>query len=416
MTQNVRVLHLIVGLGGGGSERWLRDVVRCAPPGVEHWVQTIYPRRVIGFQYAGDLDELNAYRSGPEVLPWSTATVNRVRAAWTTAPPWLRAGARRVAAAGALARGVVTVRRFKPDVIHSHTLPDFTVGLSLARYGRIPLVHTVPCLFSQMVADGYGSMPALYGRVHPAVARFSAGENREELMSLGIPAEKILYDLGGVDLEAVNAAQARRDVHATQVRQSLDLPPECKIALAVGRLDSYKGHVAGLRVLRELAKLVPDCHLVILGDGPERATLDAAAADLGVTDRVHFEGFRSDPRPYYAASDVYFRTSLLEMENLSLYAALAHGLPVVGFDTGVGRDLILEADCGAQVPAGDVAGFARAAGDLLRMPDRGRSVGDRGRAYAGEHLDLRASVALLSRVYLELAGRQGAQHAAGSHG
>jgi len=299
-------------------------------------------------------------------------------------------------------------RTFRPDVIHSHTQIDFVPCLSLARMMKIPLVHTVPNLFSQMHADGYGWVPRVYARTHPWVACFSTGEAHGELRALGIPADRIRYDLGGVDLDRVNAVRAERGVHAREIRRCLQLPATCRIALSVGRLHHSKGHPAGLRAVKALKERVPDIQFVVLGEGEQKRQLERMAEQLEIRDRVHLVGFQQDPLPYYAASDVYLRTARYEAENLAFYAAMAMGLPIVGFDTKDGRDLLCTVGGGVQVPQDDAKQLADAAAAMLQLEDRGRSLGRAGRIYAEDHLDLRQNVKGLTSVYQRLArGGQG---------
>lgn len=300
-------------------------------------------------------------------------------------------------------RATTTVRDFRPHVIHSHTVPDFPVGVIVARGFRIPLVHTVPCLFSQLVDAGHVWTPQLYGALQSSVDCFSTGEGRGELKQARVPAEKILYDLGGVDIERALAVLAQRDGHTDDVRRGLGLPVDCPLALSVGRLHPSKGNMLALRSLPALLERVPDLHWVVLGEGDERQALEDGAVALGVQQHVHLMGYRRDPLRFCAAADVYLRTAVFEPENFSFYDAMAMGLPIVGFRTGESRDLLLTVGNGVQVPPGDVTAFAHEVGRLLQLPDRGRSLGALGAEYARQHLDVRSSVGRLTSVYRQLA-------------
>ena len=400
----LRVLHLIGELGGGGSERWLYDIVRLSPPGrIKHQVVTVYPEYAGDFIYASPLASKNAYQgspAGPNVNLLRKG-VRRVREQRHRVPfgqalllP-LRLGAM-VAAAG---RIIKACARFRPDVIHSHTLPDFMPGvLAKVVFGK-PMIHTVPCLFAQMKDAGYGWMPRAYRLLCPWVELFSTGNGRSELLDIGIPAPKIMYDLCGVDLEAVRAAQAERARYRADIRRALGLPEDTLIALSTGRLHSSKGHLFALDALRDLLGKFPTLHLVILGEGGERGALEARAGQSGVEAHAHLLGFRDDPLPFYAAADIYLRTALFEPENLSFYQAMAMGVPVIAFETGWESDPVRKVGNGILVPGGDSAALAAAMAQVLTEPDRGRAIGARGVGYSQEHLDLRRSIAALSSTY-----------------
>jgi glycosyltransferase involved in cell wall biosynthesis len=406
----VRVLHLIAELGGGGSERWLWDVVRLSPPEqFEHTVATIYPDYSGNFIYADPLRASGAYQETsatpePNFLHKTIKGLRAQRARLTAIP--LMSLALRLGANGlATWRVLKVLMRFRPDVVHAHTLPDFILGMLIKLLFNKPLIHTVPCIFSQMKDAGYGWMPKLYARLHPWVDYFSTGEGRSELISIGIPPAKILYDLGGVDLQTADSVQAEHDRHRKEIRESLGVSSDARIALSVGRLHPSKGHIYALEALPSLLEQFKNLHWVILGEGEERAALEMRARELGVSDHVHLIGFQKNPFPYFAAADIYLRTTVLEPENLSFYQSMAMGLPVVGFDTGNGPDLITKVAHGHLVLNKDSSALAREAANILMLPDGGRSLGERGALYCREHLDLKQSVRILSRAYTELCGR-----------
>jgi glycosyltransferase involved in cell wall biosynthesis len=402
----VRVLHLVAGLSGGGSERWLRDVVAMSPPGLDHRVVTVEPDAGRNAVYAEELVALAAYEP-PRVPVLLAPALPHLRRQWPPRSNALRAVVRGAGAGAALVRVAGMARRFRPDVIHSHTVPDFPIGVAVSRAMRVPLVHTVPCLFSQLADSGRRWTPRMYATFQSSVACFSTGEGRGELEGLHVPPEKILYDLGGVDIGAADAALAERSRHAAEVRTELGLPEGCPVALSVGRLHPSKGHMLALQGLPTSLELVADVHWIVLGEGPQRPALEAMADRLGVRARTHFVGYQRDPLRFFAAADVYLRSAVLEPENLSFYESMAMALPAVGFATGESRDLLVTVGHGEQVPHGDVHAFALATARLLQRPDRGRSLGARGAAYARQHLDLSGSVDRLCAVYLQLS-RDGA--------
>jgi glycosyltransferase involved in cell wall biosynthesis len=406
----VRVLHIIDGLAGGGSERWVYDIARLSDGArIRHRVVTVHPD--LGrFVYAERLSALGAYRGAPRRTDGTTAvntlfsqttrSVNRgplgraLRLAW-------HGGA--VFPSG-LYRALREWRTFRPHVVHGHTFHGFVFALMLARLARLPLVHTVPCLVSQMKDAGYGWMPPLYARVHPRVARFFTAYPME-LRELGVEPERIREISGVVDMSRIEDIYRERARHRLEVRQSLGIAPDAPVALSVGRLHRSKGHELAARAMASASRRFPDLHWLVLGDGTERVSLEATVREVGMTGRAHLLGFVPEVLPYYAAANVYLRTTLLEAENQSSYQAMGMGLPVVGFATGAGTELLGRVGHGVMVPVGDATLLGEAVADVLLAADRGADLGRRGRAYAREVLGIDRTIEQLSATYEELARR-----------
>lgn len=125
--------------------------------------------------------------------------------------------------------------------------------------------------------------------------------------------------------------------------------PDSPFVLGVGRLNPQKRWE---RLVESIARL-PTLHLVILGDGPERAKLETLAARLGVTGRVHLPGHSGDPLAAMRAARVVALTSDFEGIPAVLREALSVGTPVVATDSAVSIRDIVGRHQGSVVPIGD---------------------------------------------------------------
>ena len=116
-----------------------------------------------------------------------------------------------------------------------------------------------------------------------------------------------------------------------------------------GAAEPVIGTVAALREEKNVPRLLqafaalPSGRLIIVGDGPERAALEALAVSLGVAERVRFAGHQRNTSPFYAQFDVFALSSDTEQMPLSVIEAMASGLPVVSTDVGDVR-LMVSAD------------------------------------------------------------------------
>jgi glycosyltransferase involved in cell wall biosynthesis len=138
------------------------------------------------------------------------------------------------------------------------------------------------------------------------------------------------------------------------------------LLLAVGRLEAQKGFDWLEDVFINLAKIYPDWDLVILGEGPHRATLQDQVRAAGLEKRVFLPGRAGNVSEWYERADLYVMSSRFEGFPNTLAEAMAHGLAAVSFDCDTGpRDLIRHEVDGLLVPSGDVVGLSAALSQLM---------------------------------------------------
>lgn len=135
----------------------------------------------------------------------------------------------------------------------------------------------------------------------------------------------------------------------------------------IGRLVADKGFDV---LLEAMAKCrFEDWHLVLLGEGPERAFLMNRAAELGLEQRVHLPGFQTHPAAYLREAELFVLSSRWEGFGNVLVEALAAGVPIISTDCPGGPRTILEdGQHGRLVPVDDPAALARAIDDTLERP------------------------------------------------
>lgn len=185
------------------------------------------------------------------------------------------------------------------------------------------------------------------------------------------------------------------------VRAALGIPPEAPTVGAVARLATQKRLD---RLLRAVAQL-PEVRCIVAGDGEERARLEALAAELGITPRVHFLGHRTDTGDVLDAIDLFVVSSDREGLSNSMLEALAAGVPVLSTPVSGAEDALEPfADGGAP---GEIAGFsegeiAAALRRLLADPVRRRVMAEAARRSAAERFGMDA---MLARWEALLAGR-----------
>lgn len=139
--------------------------------------------------------------------------------------------------------------------------------------------------------------------------------------------------------------------------------------LCVARLSAQKDHATLLDAFERLLETHDRAVLSLLGDGPERAAIEARVRARGLVERVHLAGTVVDTAPWWRWADMLLLTSRWEGFPNVLLEALEHGVPMVATDCPTGpREVLGEARVGELAPVGDAAGVAAAVVRLLADP------------------------------------------------
>lgn len=302
---------------------------------------------------------------------------------------------------------VVRLYRFmwrrRPDVVHSHAFrADLWCGLA-AKLARVPLIVSTVRSHDQDVLRMEHPFPM--GTLAAAASRFATGLSdcvvavsdgvRAYLEQAHVPADKIRLIHNGFDFERLaNDGAGRAAVRAAQGWSEDDI--------VIGTLAVLKER-KGLRYLPEAAKLVlashPSARFFVAGEGPGRAALEAAVEGLGIQDRFHLLGQRSDPLALLGAADIYVLPSLFEGLPRSLLEAMAMRKAVVVTDIGGSREVVRDGVSGFVVPPRDVVSLAGAISRLAGSQALRIACGDAGERTIRQQFDARRTAAAHETIY-----------------
>ena len=249
------------------------------------------------------------------------------------------------------------LRAERPAVFHATLSWPLAAkwALAAAVAARVPSVATVQLIPEfELERSSYWQLRAIAAGVgrYVAVSRDVADELAGRF---DWPAAKIDVVYNAVRPERFGAPAP------PALREQLGLGRELPVVLTCARLDEQKGHPVLLRAAAQL----PGVAFALAGEGPERTSLEALAAELGVADRVLFLGYRTDIAELLAACDVFALPSLYEGSSLAVLEAMAASRAVVSSAIG-GTDELIENDRdGILVAPGDVEGLAAALARLL---------------------------------------------------
>lgn len=228
--------------------------------------------------------------------------------------------------------------------------------------------------------------------VSQAVADFSRERGR-------LPAQQLLVIPNGIDLSRYTGVTP---ANLTE----LSLPPGRRTIIHVGRLDPQKRIDWLLDLSPAWLRQCPQHDLLLVGDGPQRSDLVRQAKRLGIGERVHFVGWRSDVPPLLAASDALVLSSAWEgMPNVVL-EAMASGLPMVATDVEGVREALGPDSAEQIVPLDNPHDFCQKLMAIAGDRKLAARLGERNRARVAAEFSLTGMIAKYEQLYLDLAGKR----------
>lgn len=200
----------------------------------------------------------------------------------------------------------------------------------------------------------------------------------------------------GVDLDYFDLGATTADA-----KRRLGLDPTRPVVGSVGRLEARKGHPLLIDAARHLVRDAgPRPQILLVGDGPLKASLLEQADRLGLSADVRLAGELGDVREALSAIDVFVLPSREEGMSNALLEAMAAARPIVATDVGGTRE-VLGDDTGLLVPDGDDAGLATAVRGLLADPATAAALGQRARTRVDERFGARVMIDRLEQLYAE---------------
>jgi glycosyltransferase involved in cell wall biosynthesis len=253
-------------------------------------------------------------------------------------------------------------QRQRPDLVHIATEgPLGWSALRAARQLQLPVTSDFRTNF-QAYSQHYG----IGWLEQPILAYLRHFHNRTQATMVPTPVlqrallragfENVSVVARGVDTRHFSPAQ-----RSPALRAAWGAGPDTCVVAHVGRLAAEKNLGLLLQAFDAVRRARPDSRLLLVGDGPERAALQARCPD------AVFAGMRSgdDLAAHYASADAFVFPSMTETFGNVVPEAMASGLPVLAYDHAAAGQLIRSGHNGLLARLGDAAGFVALAGDLV---------------------------------------------------
>jgi glycosyltransferase involved in cell wall biosynthesis len=239
------------------------------------------------------------------------------------------------------------IKRAKPDLVHTHlVLADVYSAVAT----RTPIVST------KHNPDPFRTGPwrfaerTLARRARRIIA-ISEAVRRFNVESVGLPEDKIEVIHYGLDALPEPWGE----------NPELPIPDGAPLLLCVARLAPQKGVDTAIRAL----PAIPDATLLVLGEGPDRARLEALARELGVDGRVLMPGRVGDVAALYRRCNVVVHPARWEGFGLAMLEGMLAGRPIVAAHAGSAPELVADGMSGLLFPPDDAEALARDVATVL---------------------------------------------------
>lgn len=246
------------------------------------------------------------------------------------------------------------IMEWEPDIIHTQSeFSTFRMAKYIAHHLSIPMVHTYHTVYEDYTH--YFSPSKLAGR---KVVSLLSRKILREAEYIIVPTEKVKqlltsYEVTqpivviptGIQLEHFNKKMQPQE--RKKLRKKWEIPDNRFLLLSLGRLGKEKNVE---ELIYFISRLQEDVHLLIVGDGPNRAELEIYANKLGMSNRVTFTGM-IDPlqvASFYQIADLFVSASTSETQGLTYIEALASALPILCRADRAMDDLVIKKRTGFQ--------------------------------------------------------------------
>jgi glycosyltransferase involved in cell wall biosynthesis/peptidoglycan/xylan/chitin deacetylase (PgdA/CDA1 family) len=277
-------------------------------------------------------------------------------------------------------------------------------GRLAARLAGVPVIGSA--LHSTGWPDGVGRLNRLLTSITDAFIGVAEHHGQHLIERERFPASRVHVIRNGVDCQRF----APSDAAKPQLIAELALPEDSQLVGIVAALRPEKNHALFLEVAAAVCKHNSKAHFIIVGDGPEKTTIEQKIVQLGLETRVHLLGTRHDTPAIVAALDAFLLCSHNEASPVSILEALACGVPVISTNVGSVSEMVRPGETGFLVASGDAGDMAAHLKTLLADTGICTRLGAIGRQAVQQRGSLEAMVSgytdLIESIYQQKRGKR----------
>ena len=290
------------------------------------------------------------------------------------------------------------VGRKRIDVVHAHMARDYSLASYAARRKQTKFIVTRHVLFKLNRLHRHTLSRAT------RVIAVSEAVARELRTSRIVSNNQIAVIHNGIDVDRIRKTCAA--LHLELFLRTIGMSVHGPLVGSIGELRTLKRHDDFIRAAALILKEFPETQFVLAGvdtseSGEVRKHLEKLVAELGLTERFHFLGWRDDADKLLCAMDVFVSASETESFGLAIVEAMAAGTAVVATTTEGAQEVIEDQKTGLLVPIGDVKQIAQSVINLLADPEKRRTIATQSVESAAKKFSLTRMVDEIEKIYAD---------------
>jgi len=364
----INILHIVLGLHIGGLETFVLDLVRKGSSDTQGFI--------VCLESLGDL--------GSKVTDIPIFSLDKSPGIQLSCVKKIRKIA----------------EKYKIDIIHTHNEGAHFYGAIAGFLRGIPVVHT-----RHGIHEVDNKRKLLLERFSSVLSKKIVGVSQDisalYTAKIKVAPSKVLTILNGIDTSNFSSRNINRQTLVDDT-----ITPDTIVIGIVARLALVKDHQTLFKACQIIAKTHSKFRLVVIGDGPERNSLEELANQLNLEDTIHFMGAKYNVVDFLNCLDIFALSSISEGISITLLEAMACELPVVATRVGGNPEVVVDKETGYLVPSTNPIAFAEKL--LLLMDDvkPRRIMGMAGRIRVIENFSIKKSVSEYENCYKQVLGRK----------
>ena len=289
----------------------------------------------------------------------------------------------------------------QPTIVHTFLLTGSLYGRFASMMAGVPIVIGTEVNIYENKRPSHARAEQWLMRGTDAVIASAASVKEYYVGQIGADPAKV-----EVIYNAVDWSQLQATIGRDALRSSLGVPAEAVTAGIIARLTEQKAHRVLFEAMARHARL-QQMHLIVVGDGELRESLQQCVETLGLQGRVHFVGARRDLGNILAAVDLFTMPSLWEGLPLSLVLAMGAGLPVIATRVAGIPEVVEDGVSGLLVSPGNSEELGQALARVVEDAALRRTLGERARSFVTPRFGVDQYVGSITGLYDRLLAAKG---------